>query len=181
MGTPRIDPVEKAQASPDVQAVYSEIERAFGMVPNLFKTYAHFPPLLRANWEKTKALMMGGQLPRELKEAVALAVSAANGCRYCVAAHSTALRMMGASQERIDALIHRHPSPEVSPKEQKVVEFAVKATRAPNDITDQETEGLGTLGFTDGQIVELLGVVELFTAYNKFLDTLAVEIDFPSD
>jgi hypothetical protein len=27
------------------------------MVPNLFKTYAHHPPLLRANWSKVKAVM----------------------------------------------------------------------------------------------------------------------------
>jgi hypothetical protein len=39
-----------------------------GKVPALFKTYAHHPPLLRANWNKLKATMMEGALERQLKE-----------------------------------------------------------------------------------------------------------------
>ncbi|PWB54566.1 MAG: peroxidase [Candidatus Methanoperedenaceae archaeon] len=132
----RIKPIEKEDASDDVRIIYKEIEAGFGMVPNLFKTYAHFPALLRVNWDKTKALMMGGELSRELKESIAVVVSSANSCNYCVA-----------------------------------------ATLTPHKITDSETTELRSLGLTDSQIVEILGVMELFTGYNKFLD--AVEIDFP--
>ena len=39
-----------------MSTLFGEIEAAFGMVPNLFRTYAHHPPLLRANWEKVKKL-----------------------------------------------------------------------------------------------------------------------------
>ncbi len=102
----RIKPIEKEKANDDVRAIYEEIEAAFGMVPNLFKTYAHFPALLRVNWEKTKTLMMGGELPRELKEGIAVVVSAANTCKYCVAAHSMSLMMMGFPKEKIDKSIH---------------------------------------------------------------------------
>jgi len=56
---PRISVVEKNEVSGDVKEIFTEIEGAFGMVPNLFKTYSHFPPLLRANWDKVKALSRG--------------------------------------------------------------------------------------------------------------------------
>ena len=74
----RISVVEKDEASEDVKAILTEIEGAFGMVPNLFKTYSHFPPLLKANWDKVKALMMQGKLSRKTKEAIAVLFSKDN-------------------------------------------------------------------------------------------------------
>jgi hypothetical protein len=63
----RIKLIEKDEASDEVKAIYKDIEAAFGMGPNLFKTYAHFPALLLVNWEKTKVLLMGGELPASLR------------------------------------------------------------------------------------------------------------------
>lgn len=172
----RIKLIEKDEASDEVKAIYKDIEAAFGMVPNLFKTYAHFPALLLVNWEKTKVLLMGGELPRELKEQIAVVVSAANSCKYCVASHSMALSMMGFSQERIDDLTKNIESPQITPRDKKILEYARKATLTPHKITDAETNELKSLGLTDSQIVEVLGVMELFTGYNKFLDSLAVPL-----
>ncbi|MGB5770360.1 MAG: hypothetical protein WBM32_10895 [Crocosphaera sp.] len=56
----RIQPLSIDAASDEVKAVFIEIEKAFGRVPNLFITLAHFPPLLKANWEKYKAVMLKG-------------------------------------------------------------------------------------------------------------------------
>ncbi len=112
----RIKLIEKEEASDEVKAIYKDIEAAFGMVPNLLKTYAHFPALLKVNWEKTKVVLMGGELPRELKESIAVVVSAANSCKYCVAAHSMALQMMGFSQERIDDLTKTLRAPRLRPE-----------------------------------------------------------------
>ncbi len=172
----RIKLIEKKEASNEVKIIYKDIEAAFGMVPNLFKTYAHFPALLRANWEKTKVLLMGGELPRELKESIAVVVSAANSCNYCVASHSMALSMMGFSQERIDDLTKNIESPQISRRDKKILEYARKATLTPHRITDAETDELKSHGLTASQIVEVLGVMELFTGYNKFLDSLAVPL-----
>ncbi len=74
----RISVVEKNESAGDVKEILTEIEGAFGMVPNLFKTYSHFPPLLKTNWEKVKALMMQGKLSRKTKEAIAVLVSKDN-------------------------------------------------------------------------------------------------------
>ena len=63
----RIPTIEKQQTSKDMQDIFAEIEGAFGTVPNLFKTYSHFPPLLKANWNKVKAVMMQGSLSRNTK------------------------------------------------------------------------------------------------------------------
>lgn len=171
---PRIELIEKENASDEVRAIYEDIEAAFGMIPNLFKTYAHFPALLQVNWEKTKVLLMGGELTRELKESIAVVVSAANSCNYCVASHSMALQMMGFNQERIDDLTKNIESPQITPRDKKILEYTRKATLTPHKITEEETDELKALGLSESQIVEVLGVMELFTGYNKFIDSLAI-------
>ena len=59
--------IDHASASPEVADIYSEIKSAFGKVPNLFRTYAHLPTLLEANWYKVKRVMMEGSLSRKAK------------------------------------------------------------------------------------------------------------------
>src|SRR5665648_79522 len=159
----RIKLIEKEDANDVVRAIYADIETGFGMIPNLFKTYANFPALLQVNWEKTKVLLMGGELSRELKESIAVVVSAANSCNYCVASHSMSLQMMGFSLERIEDLTKNIKSPEITPRDKKILEYAKKATLTPHKITDGETHELKSSGLSDSQIVEVLGVMELFT------------------
>ena len=119
----RIKPLSGSNVEPEVQEIYDEIEGAFGMVPNLFKTYAHFPSLLRANWEKTKILMMGGLLSRPLKEMIAIVVSQANACRYCVVAHGMMLQQLGVSEEQARALEESIDRAELSERERAVLAF----------------------------------------------------------
>ncbi len=175
---PRVSVVEKNEVSEDVQKIFTEIESAFGKVPNLFKTYSHFPALLKANWDKVKALMMQGNLSRKTKEAIAVLVSKDNSCSYCVAAHTAALKSIGVTEEEIEMIENDIEKSDFTEKERKLITFARKANKDPNRITDEEFEGLKKTGATEPEIVEALGVMELFTAFNKFLDSLNVEVDF---
>ena len=174
----RVLPIEKDDVSKDAQDVLTEIERAFGRVPNLFKTYPYSPPLLKANWEKVKAVMWQGALTRKTKETIAVLVSKGNGCNYCVSAHTTALKSIGVTETKIQAIESNIEKAEFTKKELALIAFARKANKAPLKINDKEFEALRKAGATDSEIVEALGVMELFTAFNKFLDSLNVEIDF---
>ena len=167
---PRISVVEKNEVSEDVQEIFTEIESAFGKVPNLFKTYSHFPALLKANWDKIKALMMQGNLSRKTKEAIAVLVSKDNS--------TAALKSIGVTEEEIEIIETDIEKSDFTEKERGLITFARKANKDPNRITDEEFEVLKKTGATEPEIVEALGVMELFTAFNKFLDSLNVEVDF---
>ena len=172
----RIVPVPSPPQS--VAAIFQEIEKAFGMVPNLFKTYAHHPPLLQANWNKVKAVMMEGSLSRKVKETIAVLVSRDNSCTYCIAAHTAALRSIGVTNDEISAIEEDLEKAVFTAKEKALIRFARKANREPLKIPDVEFGALRGTGATDAEIVEALGVMELFTAFNKFLDSLEVAVDF---
>jgi len=175
---PRISAIETNEIPADVQEIYTEIESSFGKVPNLFKTYSHFPPLLKANWGKVKALMMQGKLSRKTKEAIAVLVSKDNSCSYCVAAHTTALKSIGVTEEEIEIIENDIEKADFSERERALIAFARRANKDPNKITDEEFALLRKAEANESEIVEALGVMELFAAFNKFLDSLNVEIDF---
>ena len=152
----RISVVGKSDVPKDVQEIFTEIEGAFGMVPNLFKTYSHFPPLLRVNWDKVKALMMQGDLSRKTKEAIAVLVSKDNSCSYCVAAHTAALRSIGVTDEEIEIIENDIEKSDFTEKERGLITFARNANKDPNRIRDEEFECLKKAGATESEIVEAL-------------------------
>lgn len=158
--------------------VLLEIGRAFGRVPNLFQAYAKYPPLLEANWNKVKAILLNGRLRRKVKEIVALLVSNDNGCVYCVAAHSAALRSLGTNEEEIANMLQNGKLPSLSDAEIALVHFARKVNLHWRDIDDADFEALNRLGVDESEIIEVLGVVELFAGFNRFARAMRIAVDF---
>jgi AhpD family alkylhydroperoxidase len=105
--SPTVRPVEYDEASAEVRAVYDDIMAVKGTdaVPNFWRTIAHHPPLLRRTWETLKQTMAAGALDPLTKEMLALAVSAANGCEYCIRSHTAAARKQGMSEAMLGELM----------------------------------------------------------------------------
>ena len=99
--------VEYDQATPDVRAVYDEIMAVKGIdfVPNFWKTLASHPPLLARVWRGLDEAMRPGALDALTKEMVALAVSATNGCTYCIRSHTAAARKLGMNDAMLGELM----------------------------------------------------------------------------
>ncbi len=171
---PRVLPIDPQ--APSVSAIFQEIEGAFGRVPNLFKTQAHHPPLLQANWNKVKAVMMEGVLSRKVKETLAVLVSRDNSCTYCVASHTKALHSLGVTDEELAGIVEDLDRSDFSHKEKALVRFARQANSNPTRIPEEVFAAVRAAGANDAEIVEVLGVMELFTAFNKFLDALEVDL-----
>ena len=100
-------PVDYADASQDVRAVYDDIKRSRNVpdVNNFWKYLARDPALLRRTWESVKEVMAPGALDPLTKEMVYLAVSVTNGCAYCIASHSAAARKAGMTDAMFGELM----------------------------------------------------------------------------
>jgi AhpD family alkylhydroperoxidase len=100
-------PIEYADASPEVRAVYDDImaTRKVDWVNNFWKVLAHDPPALRRMWSNIKQVMAPGALDPLTKEMVYLAVSVTNGCRYCIASHGAAARAKGMTEQQLSELM----------------------------------------------------------------------------
>jgi AhpD family alkylhydroperoxidase len=100
-------PIEYAEASPEVRAVYDDImaTRGTDWINNFWKVIAHDPPTLRRIWANIKDVMGPGSLDPLTKELLYVAVSASNGCRYCIASHGAAARNKGMTEQQYSELL----------------------------------------------------------------------------
>ena len=100
-------PIEYAEASPEIRAVYDDImaTRQTDWINNFWKVLAHDPPTLRRIWANIKAVMGPGALDPLTKELLYLAVSASNGCHYCIASHGAAARNKGMAEQQYSELL----------------------------------------------------------------------------
>ena len=103
----RREPIEYANATAEVRAVYDDImaTRKTDWVNNFWKVLAHDPQALRRLWGNIKQVMGPGALDPLTKEMLYLAVSASNGCGYCIASHGAAARKKGMSEAQYAELI----------------------------------------------------------------------------
>ena len=104
---PTIPPIDYADASPEVRAVYDDIMRTRNVpdVNNFWKYLARDPATLRRTWESIKEVMAPGALDVLTKEMVYLAVSATNGCGYCIASHTAGARKAGMTDAMFGELM----------------------------------------------------------------------------
>ncbi|MCC7133199.1 MAG: carboxymuconolactone decarboxylase family protein [Gemmatimonadales bacterium] len=104
---PALRPIEIADASPRVRAVYDDImaTRQIDWVNNFWKVLAHDPASLERIWADIKQVMAPGALDPLVKEMIYIAVSATNGCEYCVASHTAAARKKGMSDAMLGELL----------------------------------------------------------------------------
>jgi AhpD family alkylhydroperoxidase len=105
MTTVRMIDYEKASA--EVRAVFDDImeSRGIDFVPNFWRTIAHHPPTLKAVWAHLKAVMAPGAIDALTKEMIAIAVSATNGCEYCINSHIAGARKLGMSDAQFGELM----------------------------------------------------------------------------
>src|ERR1700688_4932031 len=103
----RPQPIEYADASAQVRAVFDDIKRSRNVedVNNFWKYLATDPALLKRTWDSVKEVMSRGALSRLMKEMVYGAVGVRSGCAYCIASHSASARKAGMTDEMFGDLM----------------------------------------------------------------------------
>jgi AhpD family alkylhydroperoxidase len=104
-----VRPVEESQATGRVAAIFDDIKKTknIDFVPVFWRVIATSPVQLEAAWTALKSLMhpeavgRTSRLDPVTREAIALAVSATNGCPYCINSHTAALKKLGLDEEAL--------------------------------------------------------------------------------
>ncbi|GAA5444388.1 hypothetical protein Misp06_02574 [Microbulbifer sp. NBRC 101763] len=154
--------------------VFAEIQDQLGGIPSLFRVYAHHEGLLKANWDKFKAVMLHGCLSAQLKEAIGLAVSADNHCDYGIYHHSTSLQMLGVDAAEIMRIRTDPKNVHFSEKEHALFDLARNANSAPDDHRRHLIAEARKLGARDDELLEALGVMELVSGFNHLAEVLSL-------
>jgi alkylhydroperoxidase family enzyme len=79
---PRISRLDRSVVPPEVGEIYDRFMKQRGNIPNMFRTVAHRPELMRTMIEHFQVVTSNGALPAKLKELLFVRVSQINGCEY---------------------------------------------------------------------------------------------------
>ena len=93
--------IEYEDAPAEVRAVYDDIRatRQTDFINNFWKALANHPPTLVMIWGQVKSVMAAGALDPLTKELIYIAVSATNGCEYCLHSHTASALAKGMTPE----------------------------------------------------------------------------------
>lgn len=64
---------------------------------------------------------------------------------------------------------------ELDSSDRQMLDFAVKLTRTPGQMTAEDIEGLRQVGFDDVAIHDIVQVCALFNYYNRLADGLGID------
>ena len=170
----KIPYVEREDTTPEIQAMYDQLEKKFGVVPNVVKAMANSPKLLPGFLTLLGASLGPTEVDAPLKELAILTTSKINGCSYCSAHHTAAGKRAGLSKEKLEATPN-YTSSIFDEKERAVVRFASEVTK--NVAASEESLNELRKFFNESQISELNIVIGIFNLLTRFADTFKVDLE----
>jgi len=162
---------------PVIQEIFSWVSDMEGAVPNHFYVEMNFPEYLKAKLGSTKVLWQMGELTLPEIQHVGILVSKANGCPYCTAAFCTILNYgLDTPEGYVQELLAQGSDVAGEGRLKTILDFALKANSDPKSVSDEDVEGLRSIGLGDKGIVQLVHLVSDFASYNRL--NLALQTDY---
>ncbi|RUN75147.1 carboxymuconolactone decarboxylase family protein [Sphingomonas sp. TF3] len=157
------------------QPLLDAVERQLGVVPNLFRLVATSPATLEGYLGLNAAL--GRTLDAKTRERIAIAVAQANGCDYCLSAHT----YLGLNLAKIDeaeiALNRAGHSGDA--KADAAIVFARQVLAARGKVSEADIAAVRLVGFSEAQVIEIVASVALNVLTNYINNVAETDIDFP--
>ncbi|WP_315783126.1 MULTISPECIES: peroxidase-related enzyme [unclassified Bradyrhizobium] len=172
---PRIAVVDTARAEAGVLATLSAVKAKIGMTPNLFSTFAQSPAVLNGYVAFSDALAKGA-LSAKQREIIALAVAQANGCEYCLAAHSLMGKGAGLAP---DALRKARAGTADDATDAAVARFARRVLDTRGQVADADLAAARAAGLDDGRLLEIIANVAINVLTNYTNNAAQTVVDFP--
>jgi len=171
----RITPIDPQTAQGPAKTLLDAVKAKLGIVPNVTRGMAVSPPVLDAYVGFIDALGRG-VLPARVQEQLALVVAEANGCDYCVAAHSALGQRAGLTEQD---LLQSRRGASADPKVDALLRFARAVLEKRGIVDDADIAAVRKAGHGDAEIAEVVAHVALNVFTNYFNNVAQTPIDFP--
>ena len=173
-----IDTIAPDRAEGELTELYRAIGSARGGVADVHRVQSLNPRALKAHLEIYKAVVFArSPLGRATRERIAVVVSAANRCAYCVAHHGEALRQLGESPDVIHSLGRGEIPGSLPEADQALLRWAATAATEPSRSGEADIVELRRLGYDDRAILDATLTVAYFSFVNRLVLLLGVEVE----
>jgi uncharacterized peroxidase-related enzyme len=148
----------------DLQRLFAKARERLGFVPNVFRAWSFRPERLSAWFAHFRQLHEPTEgLSAADREMIAVVVSSANGCLYCLVAHGAALREELGDPVLGERISYDWRRADLDPRRIAICAYAEKATLRPRELTRDDVQSLLDVGLS---LEEAWDVAELSAMYN---------------
>jgi uncharacterized peroxidase-related enzyme len=173
---PRLQPLPP-ETTPELKPHFDFFLSTLGFTPNSVLTMQRKPRLVQAFAQLNGAVMdPAGEVDLGFRRLVGHVASKAAGCLYCQAHTLLGAKNFGVTEAKLADVWVYATSPHYTPRERVALDFALAAAAQPNEVTDALFARLRE-HWSEGEVVELLGVVAMFGFLNRWNDTMATPLE----
>ncbi len=159
-----------------MQAYFAKCEEKLGFVPNVLRAYAFDLAKLKAFVAMGDDLMLAPSgLSKLEREMIAVVVSCANHCHYCLIAHGAAVRRLSNDPVLADTLVANYRAASLDARTRAMLDFVWKLTVSPWLMEDADRAELRAAGFSERDIWDVAAVAGFFAMSNRIASATAKE------
>ena len=163
-----LKPLPRQQLPADLAKYFAICEEKIGFLPNVLAAFSFDAVKLRAFSDMYNDLMLAGSgLSKLEREMVAVVVSAANQCHYCLVAHGAAVRQLSGDPLLGEELVTNWRVAPLTPRQRAMLEFAHLLTVAPAEVEEVDRATLRAHGLSDRDIWDLAALTAFFNMSNR--------------
>lgn len=159
---------ERAELPEDVAKLFAKAEAALGFVPNVFRAMTFRVDHFKAWFSHFKQLHVSSDnLSASDREMIAVVVSMANGCLYCLVAHGAALREALGDPVLADRITLDWRRAGLDERQIAICEYAEKITKTPTLTTQDDIAALQALGLTPEETWDVAEIAAMYNFTNR--------------
>lgn len=174
-----IDIIQPSQAEGYLKEVYDQILESRGKIAEVHKIQSLNPRSITRHMDLYNTIMFGkSPLRREQREMMAVVVSSANNCEYCMEHHSKALAYYWKDEEKLNNLAEDYTHTSLSLIDRTLCELADISTRLPSSKKiERIVKKLKKKGLSDRAILDASLVISYFNFVNRMVMILGVDLE----
>ncbi len=174
-----IEVINPHEAGPQLKSIYEELILSRGKLAEVHKIQSLNPETIVRHMDLYQSLMFGkSPLKRYQREMMAVVVSAANNCEYCVRHHTEALRHFWNEDDSVQKLAGNYRLLDLAQRDMVLCDLAQLMTVNPSDMqNDAHLVPLREVGYTDRAILDATLIISYFNFVNRIVLSLGVVTD----
>lgn len=164
---------DPATLDDDLQVVFQKCIDKLGLVPNVLSTYSMRPQRLRNFLTLYNEIMFSESgLSKLEREMVAVVVSSANRCYYCLVAHGQAVRALSGDPQLGEMMVMNYRVAPLDARQRAMLDFAWKLTTTPFDVGEADRQALHDVGLSAEDVFDLSETVAFYNFSNRIATAL---------
>lgn len=164
----------RGEVSENNQAIFDNLQKGLGFVPNLYAYYAKNETALGdyLTLQNRKSTLNAKE-----REVINLVTSQVNGCRYCQSAHTLLGKMNGFTDEQVIEI--RKGSASFDTRIDALANFVKTVVEGRGKVSQNVKDNFFAAGYTEANLIDVVIVVGDKVISNYIHNLTGFEIDFP--